>query len=59
MMPTKFLIGLLILVSGQCPKEYLALHAGQLAGAASALWQHVRSNMDMKKTTTEGIVNSG
>jgi hypothetical protein len=58
-MPTKFLCGLLMLVSGQFPKGYMALHAGHLAGAASALWEHVRSNMDMKKATTDGIVNSG
>src|SRR4030088_2041120 len=38
MTPTKFLRGLLMLVSGQFPKGYVALHTGHSAGAASALW---------------------
>jgi hypothetical protein len=55
--PTKFLRGLLMLASGQSPKGYTALHRGQLAGAASTLWEHVTINMDMrKKAATDCIV---
>jgi hypothetical protein len=38
-----------MLASGQSPKGYTALHRGQLAGAASTLWEHVTINMDMRK----------
>jgi len=48
-----------MLVSGQFPKGYMALHSGQLAGAASTLWEHVRTDMDMKKkVAADRIVNS-
>ena len=48
-----------MLVSGQFPKGYTALHTGQLAGVASTLWEHVRIDMNMKKNVaTDGIVNS-
>jgi hypothetical protein len=36
----------------------MALHSGQLAGAASTLWEHVRTDMDMKKMAADRIVNS-
>jgi len=48
-----------MLVSGQLPKGYMALHSGHLAGAASTLWEHVRIDMNMKKqVATDRMVNS-